>query len=232
VGEKTFFSFLISSGYDILVVRLEMLNNFSEMKEELSSKLAAANATIEEERAKYARDVEALENRFLVEREKMKRNFDLNFDAAKRELEGTVDKKLSGKVRKTQVMNVLIRKELESQVRQLISYPILSYPVLLQLLQLLYPMLCYAVLCYDSSFCYAMLCYHLLRVLYLIPHLCYPNPVLPYAVCYAILSHTYPILSYRMLGVVVTSYCCAVGRASMRRSCWSSTKTSCSATAT
>eukprot|EP01035_Chromulina_nebulosa_P056242 gene56242-77095_t len=95
--------------------RLEMLNNFSEMKEELSNKLSAANATIEEERAKYGHDVESLENRFLVEREKMKRNFDMNFDAAKRELEGTVDKKLSGKVRKTQVMNVLIRKELESQ---------------------------------------------------------------------------------------------------------------------
>ena len=96
-----------------------MLNNFSEMKEELSNKLAAANVTIEEERAKYGRDMESLENRFLVEREKMKRNFDMNFDAAKRELEGTVDKKLSGKVRKTQVMNVLIRKELESQVRVL-----------------------------------------------------------------------------------------------------------------
>ena len=168
MGEKTFFSFLISSGYDILVVRLEMLNNFSEMKEELSSKLAAANATIEEERAKYARDVEALENRFLVEREKMKRNFDLNFDAAKRELEGTVDKKLSGKVRKTQVMNVLIRKELESQVRQLISYPILSCAITAITVIVSYALLCCAVLRF-----FLLLCYHLLRVLYLIPHLCY-----------------------------------------------------------
>jgi len=110
--------------------RLEMLNNFSEMKEDLSNKLVAANATIEEERAKYAHDVESLENRFLVERERMKRTFDLNFDAAKRELEGTVDKKLSGKVRKTQVMNVLIRKELESQVRQLSSAHIIPYAII------------------------------------------------------------------------------------------------------
>ena len=99
-----------------MLFSLEMLNNFSEMKEELNNKLATANILLEEERAKYSHDIEMLENRFLVEREKMKRNFELNFEAAKRELESTVDKKLSGKVRNTQVMNVLVRKELESQV--------------------------------------------------------------------------------------------------------------------
>lgn len=95
------------------------------MKEELNNKLATANILLEEERAKYSHDIEMLENRFLVEREKMKRNFELNFEAAKRELESSVDKKLSGKVRNTQVMNVLVRKELESQVNiWLLTFPV------------------------------------------------------------------------------------------------------------
>jgi SMC interacting uncharacterized protein involved in chromosome segregation len=92
-----------------------MLNNFSAAKDELTRKLSAANATLDEERAKHEKEVESLENRFLVEREKMRRVYEAKHESAKRELESTVDKKLSGKVRKTQVMNVLIRKELESQ---------------------------------------------------------------------------------------------------------------------
>jgi len=93
-----------------------MLNNFSEMKDELSNKVATLNATLEEERSQFARDFELMENRFLVEREKLRRSYEARHEALQRELEGTVDKKLSGKVRKTQVMNVLIKKELENQV--------------------------------------------------------------------------------------------------------------------
>jgi len=95
--------------------RLEMLNNFSEMKDELTNKVAALNATLEEERAQFARNFEMAENRYLVEREKLRRTFEAKKEALEKQLEGTVDMKLSGKVRKTQVMNVLIKKELENQ---------------------------------------------------------------------------------------------------------------------
>jgi hypothetical protein len=56
-----------------------------------------------------------MENRFLLERDKLRKAFDSKYEETKKELEGSVEVKMTNKTKKTQIMNVVMKKELDSQ---------------------------------------------------------------------------------------------------------------------
>lgn len=100
-----------------LETRLEMLNSFSEEKEESEKTLKSLMSKLEEERNQFRVNTESIENRFLLERDKLRKTYDQKYEKIKKELEDSVEGKMSTKTKKTQIMNVIMKKELESQVR-------------------------------------------------------------------------------------------------------------------
>lgn len=95
--------------------RLEMLNSFSETKEETESNLKHLMSKLEEERVQFSVNAENMENKFLLEREKLRKSYDVKYENIKAELELSIDGKLSKKTKKTQIMNAVMRKELDAQ---------------------------------------------------------------------------------------------------------------------
>lgn len=100
-----------------LETRLEMLNSFNEEKEESERNLKVLMGKLEEERAQFRANTESIENRFLLERDKLRKTYDQKYEKIKKELEDSVEGKMSTKTKKTQIMNVIMKKELDSQVR-------------------------------------------------------------------------------------------------------------------
>jgi len=100
-----------------LETRLEMLNSFSEEKEESERNLKVLMNKLEEERNQFRVNTESIENRFLVERDKLRKTYDQKYEQIKKELEDSVENKMSNKTKKTQLMNVIMKKELDSQVK-------------------------------------------------------------------------------------------------------------------
>jgi DNA repair exonuclease SbcCD ATPase subunit len=100
-----------------LETRLEMLNSFNEEKEESERNLKALMNKLEEERVQFKANTESIENRFLLERDKLRKVYDGKYEKIKAELESSVEVKMSNKTKKTQLMNVVMKKELDSQVR-------------------------------------------------------------------------------------------------------------------
>lgn len=96
--------------------RVEMLSSFSQQKDELESNLKNMERSLEEERKKFKETTELMENKFLMEREKLRKSYDLKYESIKKELEASMDGKLSQKTQKTQIMNVVMKKELDTQV--------------------------------------------------------------------------------------------------------------------
>lgn len=101
--------------------RLEMLNAFSETKDETEQNLKNLMTKLEEERVQFSINAESMENKFLMEREKLRKSYDVKYENIKKELEQSVDGKLTKKTKKTQIMNIIMKKELDSQVLQLLS---------------------------------------------------------------------------------------------------------------
>jgi chromosome segregation ATPase len=106
----------LTSKVSELETRLEMLNSFSEEKEESEKTLKVLMAKLEEERTQFRANTESIENRFLVERDKLRKTYDQKYEKIKKELEDSVEGKMSTKTKKTQIMNVIMKKELDSQV--------------------------------------------------------------------------------------------------------------------
>lgn len=100
--------------------RLEMLNAFSETKDETEQNLKNLMTKLEEERIQFSVNAESMENKFLMEREKLRKSYDVKYENIKKELEQSVDGKLTKKTKKTQIMNIIMKKELDSQVILLI----------------------------------------------------------------------------------------------------------------
>jgi hypothetical protein len=98
--------------------RLEMLNSFSEIKEETEQNLKNLMSKLEEERIQFSVNAESMENKFLLEREKLRKSYDVKYENIKSELELSIDGKLTKKTKKTQIMNIIMKKELDSQVFQ------------------------------------------------------------------------------------------------------------------
>jgi hypothetical protein len=99
-----------------LETRLEMLNSFNEEKEESERNLKVLMNKLEEERGQFRVNTESIENRFLLERDKLRRTYDQKYEKFKKELEDSLETKMSNKTKKTQLMNVIMKKELDSQV--------------------------------------------------------------------------------------------------------------------
>lgn len=97
--------------------KVEMLNQFSLAKEETDRQLAELSSTLERERAENRQTLEMLENKFLLEREKLRASYDLKYESLKKDLEQSIDGKLTKKTQRTQIMNVVMKKELEAQSR-------------------------------------------------------------------------------------------------------------------
>lgn len=97
--------------------KVEMLNQFAHAKEETDRKLAELTHTLEREREDHRQGVEILENKFLIEREKLRASYDQKYEMLKKDLEQSIDGKLSKKTQRTQIMNVVMKKELEAQSR-------------------------------------------------------------------------------------------------------------------
>lgn len=95
--------------------RLEMLNTFSETKDETERNLKNLMNKLEEERVQFSINAESMENKFLLEREKLRKSYDVKYENIKSELELSIDGKLAKKTKKTQVMNIVMKKELDSQ---------------------------------------------------------------------------------------------------------------------
>lgn len=100
-----------------LDTKVEMLSSFSQQKDDLENNLKNMEKALEEERKKFKETVEMMENKFLMEREKLRKSYDLKYESIKKELEASMDGKLSAKTQKTQIMNVVMKKELDTQVK-------------------------------------------------------------------------------------------------------------------
>ncbi|KAJ1420790.1 hypothetical protein B484DRAFT_127815 [Ochromonadaceae sp. CCMP2298] len=98
-----------------LETRLEMLSSFNEEKEESERNLQDLMVKLEEERAAFKTNAESIENRFLVERDKLRKAFEQKYAQTKRELESSVEVKMTSKTKKTQIMNLVMKKELDMQ---------------------------------------------------------------------------------------------------------------------
>lgn len=95
--------------------QLEMLSLFKTKKEELEKKTDTLLTTIEEQRRQGEQHIDAIESKHLLEKEKTRKTYDHKFESIRKELELTVDNKLSKKTKKTQIVNILMKKELEDQ---------------------------------------------------------------------------------------------------------------------
>lgn len=95
--------------------RLEMLKSFNESKGEMEENLNQLMNTLQEEREQFHVNAEGMENKFLLEREKLRKSYDLKYQNIKKEMESTIESKLSKKTKKTQVMNIVMKQELENQ---------------------------------------------------------------------------------------------------------------------
>ena len=67
-------------------------------------------SSLNEERDNFATSIAAMENRFLVEREKIKKSFDAKMELSQKELEASIDGKLSKKTQRTQIVNYMMKK--------------------------------------------------------------------------------------------------------------------------
>eukprot|EP01039_Chlorochromonas_danica_P000927 gene927-1009_t len=97
--------------------KLEMVNSFAETKDETEKAMKALMTQLEEERKQFTLSADNMENRFLLEREKLRKSYDVKYDMLKKELEASVDGKLTKKTQRTQVVNVIMKKELDTQSR-------------------------------------------------------------------------------------------------------------------
>lgn len=97
--------------------KVEMANSFTTQKAEMEGRIASLEGQLDAERDNLKTTVESLENRFLMEREKLRKSYELKYDQIKKDLEGSLDGKLSKKTQKTQIMNVVMKKELDTQSR-------------------------------------------------------------------------------------------------------------------
>lgn len=66
--------------------------------------------TLVEDRENFSTTISAMENRFLVEREKIKKNFDMKMDLSQKELEASIDGRLAKKTQRTQIVNYMMKK--------------------------------------------------------------------------------------------------------------------------
>lgn len=96
--------------------KLEVFSNYSQSKQEMEKTMNDLMNTLEEERKQYQINMENMENKFLVERDKLRKTYDLKYESVKKDLESSIDGKLSKKTQRTQIMNVVMRKELDTQV--------------------------------------------------------------------------------------------------------------------
>lgn len=99
-----------------LETKLEMVNKYGQSKDEMERNLNDLMNKLEEERKQYQINMENMENKYLVEREKLRKSYELKYENMKKELEASIDGKIAKKTQRTQIMNVVIRKELDTQV--------------------------------------------------------------------------------------------------------------------
>jgi hypothetical protein len=97
--------------------KVEMLNSYAQAKEEMDKQLQLLNNNLIHEQEEFRHTIDNLETKHILEKEKLRQSFNQQFDILKQTLEQSIDGKLSKKTQKTQIMNVLIRKELDAQSR-------------------------------------------------------------------------------------------------------------------
>jgi hypothetical protein len=94
-----------------------MLKDYALRKEEQEQELEQLRSTIERERKDFAEMKEEIEKKSLMERDKLRREYDYKKDQLKVEVETKVEERLSKKTKKVQVVNTIIKNELSTQVR-------------------------------------------------------------------------------------------------------------------
>jgi hypothetical protein len=95
--------------------KIESLQNFSQQKNDMEENLNSLMRTLENERERFRKNAEDMENQFLMDRERLRKSYDNKFETIKRELESSIDGKLSKKTKNIQITNILIKKELDDQ---------------------------------------------------------------------------------------------------------------------
>lgn len=96
--------------------KLEMLSGFAETKDETERIMKELMSKLDDEREQFRVNADTMENRFLLEREKLRKSYDIKYESLKKDLEASMDGKLSKKTQRTQIMNVVMKKELDTQV--------------------------------------------------------------------------------------------------------------------
>jgi hypothetical protein len=96
--------------------KVEMINHYGLTKDDMERNMANLMNQLEEERKQFRINAENMENKFLLEREKLRKTYELKYENMKKELEASIDGKISKKTQRTQIMNVVMRKELDTQV--------------------------------------------------------------------------------------------------------------------
>lgn len=107
----------LNSKISDLETKLEMLNSFAEAKGSLEGNLEDLTVTLAQERQAFKVNVNTIENKFLMEREKIKKGFDHKYTKMKKEEEAKLDSLLSKKSKTISTSNFMMKKELDDQSR-------------------------------------------------------------------------------------------------------------------
>jgi len=94
------------------------LNEFSGRKAEYEKTIQSLSETLDNERLEHFKLVEEMENKFVIEKDRLRRDFERRCQEISKELDSTVEDKLSDKTRKTKLVNSLIKNELRFQSKQ------------------------------------------------------------------------------------------------------------------
>ena len=103
--------------------RLMIVKEFTDKKEETEKLLESLMNSLETERQQFAKNIHELENKTLLEREKLKQEYAVSLSRARKEINDQLGEKVSKVTKKTQVINHHLTTEIINQVFKFI-FPI------------------------------------------------------------------------------------------------------------
>ena len=96
--------------------KLDIVREYMGKKEEMQQKLDDLTKTLEKERAESHMKCEDMDKRRIQEKAQLKEDFQIELEALKRHHKSDIDSKLSSKAKKSAILNVMYKKELQYQV--------------------------------------------------------------------------------------------------------------------
>ena len=100
-----------------LETKLENLQTFADTKQRMETDIVSLSGSLEQERTAFRSNIDTIENKFLLEREKIKKGYDQKYQKMKKEEASKLDVLLSKKTKNISISNVMMKKELDDQSR-------------------------------------------------------------------------------------------------------------------